>query len=410
MRRSLAAVVLLGTLLATTRAEAIPAFARRTRTSCRGCHAWSFPLLTPWGTRYQQNGYQLPEGAEDPVRAAAMIEPGTIAERTAIFATPPLSVRSRVLAEWTEGADEERRLGLSVPYVRLVGGGSLFEDVSLIFSGDALPTPALHLLTIGFHDVLPDGALSIVAGQLLFTGFQRPGHRSLTRLGNPIAAVAVGDDPFQLEGLHVGVRLQGRPGWGGLSYELAVANGATGQRGQTGVGAPGILGRVLYTKGGHTLGVFGYGARARLRLDHGGIDREWDDRLALVGADAELSVWRLLAYAAGVYGVHDDPHGDGDQVRYFGGRGEVLWAVTDELSAVVRFDAVESADDASLEHRLLTLNVGHMLLTNLRGSVEATVDLIDLAAADDHEHAEEGHEEVVHENETRVLAFLEAAL
>ena len=409
MRRALATVVLLGTLLAATHAEAIPAFARRTRTSCRGCHAWSFPLLTPWGTRFQQAGYQLPDGAEDPVRAAAMIEPGGIDERTAIFATPPLSVRSRVLAEWTEGADEERRLGLAVPYVRLVGGGSLFEDVSLLFSADTLPAPALHFLTVGFHDLLPDGALSIVAGQLLFSGFQRPGHRSLTRLGNPIAAVAVGDDPFQLEGQHVGVRLQGRPGWGGLSYELAVANGATGLRGQTGVGAPGLLGRVLYTTGGHTLGVFGYGARARLRLDHDGIDREWDDRIALAGADLEVSIWRVLAYVAGVYGIHDDPHGDGERVRYFGGRGEVLWAVTDSLSAVVRFDAVESADEESIEHRLLTLNVGHLLLTNLRGSVEATLDLIDLAR-DGHDHEHEEAEAAPRKNETRVLAFLEAAL
>jgi len=408
MRALVVAILLTGSFLGATRAEAFPAFARRTRTSCRTCHAWSFPLLNAWGTRYQQNGYQLPDGAEDPVRAASMIEPGTIAERTAIFSTPPLAVRSRVLAEWTEGADEERRLGVSVPYVRLVGGGSLFEDVSLVFSADAVPTPALHQLVVGFHDILPDGALSIVAGQLLFTGFQRPGHRSLTRLGNPIASVAVGDDPFRLEGEHVGIRLQGRPGWGGLSYELAVANGAPGQRGQTGVGAPGALGRILYTTGEHTFGVFGYGARARLRLDHGGIDREWDDRIALAGADAELSIWRLLLYAAGVYGVHDDPHGQGESVRYFGVRAEALWAATDELSAVVRFDAVESGDDASIEHRLLTLNVGHLLLTNLRASVEGTLDLLSLGS--DHEHAEEHEEAAPHANETRVLAFLEAAL
>jgi hypothetical protein len=407
MRRTLATVVLLGTLLVATRAEAIPAFARRTRTSCRGCHAWSFPLLTPWGTRYQQNGYQLPEGAEDPVRAAAMIEPGTISERTAIFATTPLSVRSRILAEWTEGADEERRLGVSVPYVRLVGGGTLFEDVSLLFSADAVPNPALHFLTVGLHDVLPDGALSIVAGQLLLTGFQRPGHRSLTRLGNPIGSVVVGDDPFLLEGVHVGVRLQGRPGWGGLSYELTVANGAPGQTGQTGVGAPGLLGRLGYTTGEHTFGVFGYGARPRLQQDHGGVDLEWDDRIALAGGDVELSIWRLLFYAAGVYGVHEDPHGEGERVRYFGARAEVLWAATDELSAVVRFDAVESTDDAAIGRRLLTLNVGHLLLTNLRGSLEGTVDLLSLGS--DHEHAEEA-EEAAHANETRVLAFLEAAL
>jgi hypothetical protein len=405
----LAVVVVVAALLGATRAEAYPAFARRTRQSCRTCHAWSFPILNAWGTRYQQNGYQLPEGAEDPVRASSMIEPGTIGERTAIFATPPLSVRARVLAEWTEGADEARRVGLSVPYARLVGGGSLFEDVSLVFAADAAPGPALHYLTIGFHDLLPDGGLSVVAGQLLFTGFQRPGHRSITALGNPIGSVVVGDDPFRLEGDHYGVRLQGRPGWGPVSYELTVANGSPGQTGQTGVGAPGALGRIVYTTDGHTFGVFGYGARARLRLDHGGIEREWDDRIALAGADAELTVGRFLGYVAGVYGVHDDPHGGGESVRYFGGRAELLWAATDALSAIARFDAVESGDDGSVGRRLATLNVGHLLLSNLRASVEGTLDLLALAP-DEHEHDHGEEEAAPHADETRVLLFLEAAL
>jgi hypothetical protein len=393
-------VVVTTTLLGASAARANPSFARRYRTSCRTCHAWSFPYLNAWGTRFRQNGYQLPEGAEDPARAAATIEPGTLAERTEIFATPPVSVRARVLGEWSEDAAGERRLGASVPYVRLVSGGSLYENVSLLLSADVVPSPALHFLTIGLHDVLPRGGLSVVAGQLLLTGLQRPGHRSITRVASPLASVHVGDNPFALEGVHVGVSLQGRPGWGAFSYELAVANGSPGAPGQTGAGAPGVLGRVGLTTGEHTFGVFGYGAVARLRVDRAGIEREWDDRFLVTGADAELSVSRLLFYAAGLFGVHADPRGEGEATRYFGVRAEVLWALTDELSAIARFDAVESAD-TTLRHRLATLHAGYLLLSSLRLSVEATADLQWLA---------ERNDAPAMKNESRVSAFLEAAL
>ncbi|MCC7542312.1 MAG: hypothetical protein IT379_39200 [Deltaproteobacteria bacterium] len=397
---ALAALSVAITLLIDSRAQAIPAFARRYRTSCRTCHAWSFPYLNASGTRFRQNGYQLPDGAEDPARAASMIEPGTIDERTAIFSTPPLSVRARLLAEWIEDAEGDQRLDASVPYARLAGGGSLYEDVSLVFSADVAPSPALHFLTVGLHDVLPRGGMSVVAGQLLLTGLQRPGHRSITRLASPLAQVSVGDNPFQLEGMHVGVSVQGRPGWGALAYELAVASGAPGAANQTGFGAPGVLGRLSLTTGEHTVGAFGYGAVARLRVDRGGIEREWDDRFVVTGLDAELSVWRLLFYVAGVLGVHDDPVGQGEATRYVGVRAEALWAITQELSVIARYDAVESSD-ASLRHRLATLHAGYLLLTSLRISLEASADLVALA---EHDHDAERRDE------TRFVAMLEGAL
>lgn len=399
MRTLITTLVVTATLLGASVAHANPSFARRYRTSCRTCHAWSFPYLNAWGTRFRQNGYQLPDGAEDPARAQAMIEPGTVAERTAIFSTPPLSVRARVLGDWSP-ASGERRVGGSVPYVRLIGGGSLYENVSLLFSADAVPSPALHFLTVGLHNVVPDGGLSILVGQLLMTGLQRPGHRSITRVASPLASVHVGDNPFVLEGMHVGASLQGRPGWGAFSYEVAVANGSPGAPGQTGLGAPGVLARVGLTTGAHTFGLFGYGAIARLRVDRGGIDREWDDRFLVTGADAELSVSRFLFYAAGLFGVHDDPHGEGETTRYVGMRAEVLWAITDELSAIARYDAVESSA-ATLRHRLATLHAGYLVLSSLRLSLEASADLQWLA-----EHA---HSPGL-ANETRVSAFLEGAL
>ncbi|BDU19112.1 cytochrome c [Dyella sp. GSA-30] len=50
-------------LLASTAAQAIPAFARQTGSACADCHAGSYgPLLTPYGMRFKLNGYTDTDG------------------------------------------------------------------------------------------------------------------------------------------------------------------------------------------------------------------------------------------------------------------------------------------------------------------------------------------------------------
>ena len=66
--------LLLGSLLiiasilgATSKAEAIPAFARRYGTSCQTCHI-AFPKLTPFGEAFRRDGYKFPGQEEDFVK------------------------------------------------------------------------------------------------------------------------------------------------------------------------------------------------------------------------------------------------------------------------------------------------------------------------------------------------------
>ena len=55
--------VALGAMLLAADAMAIPAFARKYKTSCQTCHVM-FPKLTAFGEAVRLNGYQIP-GAED---------------------------------------------------------------------------------------------------------------------------------------------------------------------------------------------------------------------------------------------------------------------------------------------------------------------------------------------------------
>ena len=64
---ALACPVLVALLILPTRAEAIPAFARKYKTSCQTCHI-VFPKLNAFGEAFRLNGYRMPNETEDMVK------------------------------------------------------------------------------------------------------------------------------------------------------------------------------------------------------------------------------------------------------------------------------------------------------------------------------------------------------
>ena len=69
MRSVLLGLLLIGAVLflSASRAEAIPAFARRYGTSCQTCHV-IYPKLTPFGEAFRRNGFKFPGKDEDFVK------------------------------------------------------------------------------------------------------------------------------------------------------------------------------------------------------------------------------------------------------------------------------------------------------------------------------------------------------
>ena len=61
------AIVAVLALMPATRAEAIPAFARKYKTSCQTCHI-VFPKLNAFGEAFRLNGYRMPNETEDLVK------------------------------------------------------------------------------------------------------------------------------------------------------------------------------------------------------------------------------------------------------------------------------------------------------------------------------------------------------
>ena len=75
MRRFVNIIILALVIGSAARAWAIPAFARKYKTSCVTCHT-IFPKLTPFGEQFRRNGYRFPGVDSDAIKAEP-IELGT---------------------------------------------------------------------------------------------------------------------------------------------------------------------------------------------------------------------------------------------------------------------------------------------------------------------------------------------
>src|SRR5579871_2555349 len=69
MKRAIFSLVAaLVVIAAASRAEAIPAFARKYGTSCQTCHT-IYPKLTPFGEAFRRNGFKFPGRDDDFIKA-----------------------------------------------------------------------------------------------------------------------------------------------------------------------------------------------------------------------------------------------------------------------------------------------------------------------------------------------------
>jgi hypothetical protein len=119
MTERLRALAVLSILALATKAEAFPAFARKTGQSCTACHV-GWPILNQHGTVFRDNGYQLGLEKDDPVTISS--------------AYVPFAIRSTAGYEYTRTTNQPSDAGGVVP-VTVSGGG--------------VPAPGIDLLTGG---------------------------------------------------------------------------------------------------------------------------------------------------------------------------------------------------------------------------------------------------------------------
>lgn len=130
-------VSILFTELFSGSAHAIPAFARKYRTSCTTCHA-PFPRLTAQGEAIRLNGYKMPDGDELYVKDQPLVlgaEPYKKVFPQAVWPSdipgmPPIAVRIIDDVEFDVGDTEDSSTSFHTPEAEILSAGSLGEDMS----------------------------------------------------------------------------------------------------------------------------------------------------------------------------------------------------------------------------------------------------------------------------------------
>lgn len=256
------------TTIMVEKSMAIPAFARKYKTSCSTCH-YAFPKLNAFGKAFQNNGFRYPEGQdaemtkEDPVSLGSegykKIWPDAIWP-TDIPGTAPFSLQAVGRIHFggsfddptTTDVEEDKLLSFEIPHeLELFFGGTLGEDLS--FFGE-LEWEHQSEFAYGFflnYDFNP--GLHLRLGSVGLSA--SPEQYRLTREHYNVVELKNQSGKFRLrDGAGAGIELwgagNGAGGSGGFTYALGVGNGQNDADNFDLNNAKDIYGRVTYKIGG----------------------------------------------------------------------------------------------------------------------------------------------------------------
>ncbi len=121
--------------------QAIPAFARKYRTSCATCH-YAFPMLNGFGKAFLHNGYRYPAGTDPDMRKDNPVSLGSEGYKKVwpdaiwpadIDGLTPLSVHAVGRFDYAPDETEEAKSTFEFPHeLEVLYGGTIGENVSFL--------------------------------------------------------------------------------------------------------------------------------------------------------------------------------------------------------------------------------------------------------------------------------------
>jgi len=271
MRRFITLAVLTILLGAAGRAWAIPAFARKYKTSCVTCHT-IFPKLTPFGEQFRRNGYRFP-GIDSDATKAEPVPLGTDESKKLFPKTvwpgllspfPPLAIGFNGAAVFHPDkkssagvADNKTVVNLDniVEEGHLWAAGSIDDSITfyseLTAAEDGLE---LETASVFFNDLIgPPHAVNLAVGKRIgtFTSLQPHGayFADLSMPQVPVTGLyGATTDPFVFDDNHNGIEVNGVIGCR-FNYAAGLAAGTNLDTRNS----ANIYGHVGYKFGGSTL-------------------------------------------------------------------------------------------------------------------------------------------------------------
>jgi len=395
-------LTLAGCLLLPVRsAHAIPAFARKYRTSCTTCHT-VYPKLNPFGEAFRRNGYRFPGADSDMVNEEPVslgreaykkmfpnaVWPGTLP------GSVPLAIGANgqiVFLPQTDSGAGNAADNASVDMTHLVdeahlwAGGTIGNSISyfgeLTANGEE-PIEVEHSL-VQFDDLIgPPHAVNVAVGKTMPTLTSFGMHSTyLTDMAMPMTneAVLVGldGDGWMMVDNYATIELNGTAAGGRLDYSFGLNQGASDV-----VRAPrNVYGHVGYKLGGVRLdGEENSGvpdpmkpwAETALTLDafaHYASTKfsDVEDRASVFGG-ALRGQWRSLELdTGGYYEVHDngDAVATAKVLRHWD---ELSYVVYPWLVPALRLEYIRFAPDSgpAASDMAISAGVATLLRANLR--------------------------------------------
>ncbi len=319
----------------TRRAEAIPAFARKYRTSCQTCHV-AYPKLTPFGEAFRNSGYQYPEDDEDKIKEY-LLKLGSDAYKrvfpksvwpNSIPGNLPIAVRGAVVAAVNFKEKSENNFEFQPPEINLITAGALSENISWwvgahLFAGGSVGSLGRsfvqfshlfdwwdvprHLFNLRVGQIDPNAVAFSGSRSLTMSGFRLGGFSLLNyAMGQSTAAAAHGLTAAYQGGL----RTQNPGGGGAVSAanKTQITGGFTPSSPQLGLELFGIVASRFY----YAIGmVNGNGVTAGEFFDNNSA-KDFYARLAFkiggMGFDGKGKIqakpWRDNAFTMGVSGYY----------------------------------------------------------------------------------------------------------
>ncbi|MBI3398592.1 MAG: hypothetical protein HY026_05095 [Deltaproteobacteria bacterium] len=382
------------------RAEAIPVFARKYKTSCVTCHT-AFPKLNFFGEVFRRNGYQIPQVDERYVKekpislgAAAWKEvwpdgvwPGEIP------GSVPFSLVGSALYRYDP--DSKVKHDFIFPQeIDLLSAGTLGEDISFFGSialiEDGNDFGGVERLFLRFDNLfnysLPERFLNLTIGQFEPAVTPFSNHRRLTHTPYLFNIFEVGKDNFHFSdqrGIEIDGIVKSR-----VEYAAGVVNGnGAGKMDKSTQSLDNNSTKDAYFRVGYKFGGFGLDGSG-IKTEEGtalpevGTERSiyasalgylGENRISGIGADDkfyrygftfDLNYDNINLFGAVIQGKHDNPRGDFKQTSvtsYFSEADLILYPW---LIGILRYGIADMEHEQNKDEIVISLVA--LIRTNIK--------------------------------------------
>jgi len=363
-------LALVGSLLASDRAEAIPAFARKYALGCNACHTF-YPQLNRFGRDFRDNGFRMPDEVEPLLEKPSAPTPpgGTPAATLASHGRANPAPEQEASSAFWSFVPEQIPFSIQAKIHDLINprgdvtNDVQFDELQLQSGGTFTPRVSYYLhhhlaeegepgdLYTGwvrFNNLGGSRWFNVTVGQLELPLTFSPEIERLSSFEYLVYDRELGANRFNLNRPQLGIQVFGQSERGTKLW-AGVVNGTGLAQSEVTDSFDSNSFKDLYARlgqeiGEHFVGGYVYAGRARGAI----AGRRFNDTFVRIGGDGFFNLQRVIVYGTALYARDTDPLGTGADRSFVGGFFEGDVYLSDRAVILLRFDGVRQKRPAIL--------------------------------------------------------------